>query len=72
MSSADNLCKQIGPGKHQAWLGSNLFDTQMVFIKDFFEKIHFDKNQQTTKRHEKFPRGQIVNIEFTQMFCLFV
>ena len=37
--------------------GFNLFDTQMVFlIKLFFEKVDCEKNPQTTKKHEKFPR----------------
>ena len=29
----------------------------MVFLKDFFEKVDFEKNQQ----HKKFLRGQKVN-----------
>ena len=37
VSSADNLCKQIGPRSGQtkcrAWSGSNLFDARMVFLK---------------------------------------
>ena len=37
-----------------------MFDTLMVFMKEFFENIDFEKNQQTTKKHEKFPRGQRV------------
>ena len=32
VSSADNLCK--------------LFDTQTVFLKEFFEKVDFEKNRQ--------------------------
>ena len=39
---------------------SNLFDTLMVFMKEFFEKADFEKNQQTTKKHEKFPSMQKV------------
>ena len=41
VSSADNFCKQFGPRscstKGQAWSGSNLFDTQMVFLKKKFK-----------------------------------
>ena len=55
MSPAHNLRKQIGP-----WPGSSLFDTQMLFLKEFFEKVDFEKKkkkkkkkQQTTKKHEK-------------------
>ena len=59
MSSADNICKQFetrsGPTKCRAWSGSNPFDTQMVFLKEFFKNVDFEKNQQTTKKHEKFP-----------------
>ena len=62
VSSADNFCKQFGPRpgltKCRAWSGSNLFDTQMVFLKQFWKKRWFwEKNQQTTKKHEKYPMG---------------
>ena len=33
----------------------------MVFLKEFFEKVNFEKNQQTTKKHEQFPRWQRLN-----------
>ena len=33
----------------------------MVFLKEFFNKVDFEKNQQTAKNSEKFPRGQRVN-----------
>ena len=46
MSSGDNLCKQIGPG-------SKLFDTLIIFLKEFFERVDFEKNQQKTKKREK-------------------
>ena len=32
--------------------------TLMVFLKEFFKKVDFEKNQQTTKKHEKLPRMQ--------------
>ena len=32
----------------------------MVFLKEFFNKVDFEKNQQATKNREKFPRGQRV------------
>ena len=35
-------------------------DTQMVFLKEFFNKVDFEKNQQTTKKHEKFSKRQRV------------
>ena len=34
----------------------------MVFLKEFFEKVGFEKKQQTTKKHEKIHRGQIINL----------
>ena len=62
VSSADNFYKlfgpKSGPTKHQAWSGSKLFDTLMVFLKEFFEKVDFEKNSADDKKHEKFPRGQ--------------
>ena len=32
----------------------------MVIQKKFFEKVDFEKNQQTTKEYEKLIRGQTV------------
>ena len=34
--------------------------TLTVFLKEFFEKVDFEKNQQTTKEHEKLPSRQRV------------
>ena len=62
LSSADNLGKQFGPRSgptiHRACSGSKLFDIPMVFLKEFFPKNHFEKNQQTTKKYEKLPGRQ--------------
>ena len=41
--------------------GSKLFDTLIVFLKDFYEKVHFEKSQQMTKNHEKLPKMQRVS-----------
>ena len=36
----------------------------MLFMKDFFEKFDFEKNNpQTTKKQEKFPRGQRLTLK---------
>ena len=32
----------------------------MVFLKEFFQKVYFEKNQQATKKHEKLPSMQLV------------
>ena len=37
-----------------------LFDTLMVFLKEFFKKVDFEKNLHTTKKHEKLPKMQRV------------
>ena len=67
VSSADNLSKIFGPRpgrtKCQACSGSKLFDTLMVFLKEFFVKDDFEKDQQTTnKNNAKLPRGQRVKL----------
>ena len=41
--------------------GSKLFDTLMVFLKEFFEKVDFENNQQKTKSMEDYPVGKRVN-----------
>ena len=74
VAPADNFCKQLGPRsgptKCRALSWSKLFDTLMVFLKESFEKVDFEKNQQTTKKHEKLPRGQKVNRIHTGMATL--
>ena len=35
--------------------GSKVFDTLMVFLKEFFEKVDFEKNQQKAKTLKKIP-----------------
>ena len=41
----------------------------MVFLKEFFEKVDFEKNQQTTKKHEKLPSMQRVNTQQVKDRC---
>ena len=53
-----------GPTKLWACSRSRLFDTLIVFLKEFFEKSDL-KNQQTTKKHEKLPSRQRVKLTFT-------
>ena len=51
--STDNHCKQFeprsGPTKCWACSGSKLFDTLMIFLKEFLIKLILIINQQTTK-----------------------
>ena len=71
VSSADKFCKQFGPRsgltKSQALSGSKLFDTLMVLLKEFFKKVDFEKNQQTTKIPQKIPRRQRVDPNVLRM-----
>ena len=64
MSSADNFCKQFGPRagptKCRSWSGSKLFDTLIVFLKDFVKKADSEKIQQTTTKAWKLPSMQKV------------
>ena len=64
MSSADNLCKQFGPGaariKCQAWSGSKLLDNRIMFLRDIFEMLILkeeksaeDKNSWKYTKHVK-------------------
>ena len=55
--SYDNFCKQFDPGsgltKIRTRFKSKLFDTLMVFLKDFFLKIKMKRNQQMTRKNNK-------------------
>ena len=49
VSPADNLCKRFGPRPCltlcRAWSWYKLFDTLMVFLKEIFGKVDFEKKQ---------------------------
>ena len=45
------------------WI-SNLFDTQMVFLK-FSKNLVLKKNQQMTKKHEKISKEAKINLKRT-------
>ena len=51
--SADYLYKQFGPRSGptecQSWSGSKRFDTLIVFLKQFFEKVNFEKKSADDK-----------------------
>ena len=63
--SADSLCKQIGPRSH--FVRPDL-DPICMTLKEFFENVDFLKNQQTSKKHENFLRGQRVLVCSCDMF----
>ena len=37
-----------------------LFDILILFLKEFFEKVNFERSQQMTKKHAKLPGVQRV------------
>ena len=37
------------------------FDILMIFLREFFKEVDFEKNQQTNKKHENLPVRQKVN-----------
>ena len=43
----------------------------MVFQKDFFENVNFEKSQQTTTKSWKIPSMQIANIAFITSYCVY-
>ena len=54
VSSADNLGKQFGPRS-----GSKLFDTLMVFLKEFFQKLILKKNPAENKKTWKITQNEL-------------
>ena len=53
VSSADKFCKQfgprLGPTTCRAWSGSKLFDALMVFLKEVFEQVDYEKSADDKK-----------------------
>ena len=54
----DDFCKQngprSGPTERWSWSGSKPFDPLTGFLKEFCEKVNFEKYQQTTTKARKF------------------
>ena len=69
--STNNLCKQFGPRsgptKCRAWSGSKLFDTLTAFLKEFLQKVDFEK---ISRRH-KFMQNYPACKELTRVFLFF-
>ena len=76
VSHAGNFCKQFGPRsgmtKCHAQSGTKLFDTQMVFLKEF-SQIDFEKKNSVNHKKAKLPRRQrlkkswVINYQMTQI-----
>ena len=64
---AQILFKEIGPRSGVQNVRPDLFDTQMVFLKEFLEKVDFEKIIRRPKQNnnEIFPRGQRVQMGMT-------
>ena len=61
LSSTDNLCKQFGP-RSGLWSGSKLFDTLIVFPKEFLKKLfgkNVDRGQQKQGKENTACQGLI-------------
>ena len=65
--SADNIGKQFGPRSGpmncQAWSGSKLFDILMVFLKEIFQKVNFEKKSADDKKAWKITQYAISLIQ---------
>ena len=66
MSSADNLKIANSLDPDQARHLSNLFDTLMVFLKEFFEKVYFEKSADDNKRVKNYSVGRELLNRVTQ------
>ena len=64
LAPADKLCKQLGPrsgpNKVRAQSGSKLFDTLMVFVKDFLKLLIFNKKISRLFKYEEIPSIQSI------------
>ena len=72
--SADTVANRLVPDQagHNVRpnLESKLFDALIVFLKEFFDNVNFENNQQTTKMHKKLPSMHRVKDWFLLMgFC---
>ena len=68
LSSAENLCKQFGPKSGLieclSWSGSKPFDTLIVFLKEYFEKVILKKvgrRQQSMKNYQACEKSKWVS-----------
>ena len=62
-----NFCKRFGPrsGLTKPDARQNIepdLNPICVFLKEFLEKVDFEKNQQATVKHEQLLREQKINL----------
>ena len=58
-----NLADSLDPDQAGHEVGTDLATnclTLIIFLKEFYKKVDFEKNQQMTKKHEKLPRRQMI------------
>ena len=46
----ETFANSFDPTESQSWSESKPFITQNMFLEEFFEKVHFEKSQQTTTK----------------------
>ena len=79
VSSAETFANSLDPDQAQQNVGLDLFPNcltlYLVFLKEFLEKVDFEKSQQTTKHREKLPSKQRVKVSsavsYRCFFCYF-
>ena len=61
-SAVTTFANSLDPDQVRQYVGPDLDPNCLthIFLKYFFEKFSFEKNQQTTKKHEKLPSMQRV------------
>ena len=79
---ADNLCKQFGsrpgPTEYRISVGPDLDPNHLTltlieFLIEFYENVDFEKNLQTTKKHEKLPSMQrVIKSSETRKFIIVI
>ena len=62
---------QIRPDKMSSWSGSKLFDTLMVFLKEFLKKLTLKKNKDGKKACKINPIDKVFT-EKTSLYCLMI
>ena len=67
LSSVDNLCKQFGSSsgslKCPSSSRSRQFDTLILFLKEFFEKVDFEKKSaEDREKKQNYPVGKELDL----------
>ena len=55
MTFTNSLFPDQAPTERRGWSGYRMFDTRMVFLRYFFEKVNFEKKISRRNDHETLP-----------------